>query len=384
MSQQQLNEELILFRDTVVAFIENEVAPYYDEWEQNKIVPKAVWRKLGENGLLGCDLPEQYGGYGVDFRFNMLVIEELSRAGFMTLGGNIAVHSDICCHYLLNMGTEAQKQKYLPKMASGDIIGAICMSEPGAGSDLQGMKTTAVKQGDTWKLNGSKTFISNGQNGSLYIVAARTDLTEKAAKGITLFLVDGDKKGFQRGKNLEKLGHHCGDTSELFFDDVELTDDDILGGLHQGFVGLMQELPRERLSLACAAVAHAEGALALAVEYVNERHAFGKPLANLQDIRFKLAEMYTMTETHRVLVEAYKLRIQEKTLSAVDASMAKLTCTEIEGKVVDMALQMFGGYGYMKEYPISRFYADARVQRIYGGTSEIMKEIISRQVVQPR
>lgn len=384
MSVENLDEELTIFRESVKSFIETEVAPNYEQWESNKIVPKDVYMKMGENGFLACDIPEQYGGFDVDYRFNTIVGEELARAGFLALSCNLQVHSDICCHYMLNMGTEEQRQKYLPKMVSGESIAAICMSEPGAGSDLQGLKTTAVKQGDEWVLNGSKTFITNGQNASLYIVAARTDMSVKAAKGITLFLVDGQAEGFQRGQNLHKLGQHCGDTSELFFQDVRLTDDDILGGLNQGFFGLMNELPRERLTLAVSAVAHAQGALDLAVQYVNERKAFGKPLAELQDVRFKLAEMYSMVETHKVLVESYKQKLMAKSLTAVDASMAKFTCTEMECKVIDMALQMFGGYGYMLEYPISRFYADARVQRIYGGTSEIMKEIISRQVVGAR
>ncbi|WP_448212689.1 acyl-CoA dehydrogenase family protein [Colwellia sp. MEBiC06753] len=381
MTNENMNEELAIFRDSVISFIAQEIAPNYEQWEKDKRVPNTFYQKMAESGMLACDIPEEYGGFGVDYRFNAIVGEEIAKAGFMGLSSNLQVHSDICAHYVLNMGSETQKQHYLPKMVSGECIGAICMTEPSAGSDLQGLRTNAVKQGDEWLLNGSKTFITNGQNASLYIVAARTDMNVKAAKGITLFLVDADTPGFSRGQNLEKMGQHCGDTSELFFQDVRLTDANILGEVNKGFIGLMSELPRERLTLACTAVAHAEGALKLAIQYVNERQAFGKPLAALQDIRFKLAEMYTQVETHKVLVESYKQKLMNNDLTAVDASMAKYTCSEMECRVIDMALQMFGGYGYMLEYPISRFYLDARVQRIYGGTSEIMKEVISRQVI---
>jgi acyl-CoA dehydrogenase len=381
MSTDNLQEELNIFRETVLSFIANEVAPHYDDWEKNKIIPPDFWLKMGEQGLLCCDIPEAYGGFEVDFRFNMVIIEEIARAGYMALATNLTVHSDICAHYILNMGNEAQKQHYLPQMVSGECIGAICMTEPGAGSDLQGMKTNAIKQGDKWLLNGSKTFITNGQNASVYIVAARTDFTVKAAKGMTLFLVDGDAEGFSRGTNLHKMGQHAADTSELFFSDVSLSDEDILGQQNMGFIALMQELPRERLALACGAVAHAEGAVKLAVDYVKERQAFGAPLAQLQDIRFKLADLYSQTEIHRVMVEQYKNLLQDKQLTTEQASMAKMLTTEMECQVIDGALQMFGGFGYMQEYPIARFYVDARVQRIYGGTTEIMKEIISRKIL---
>ncbi|MFT5161668.1 MAG: acyl-CoA dehydrogenase [Alteromonadaceae bacterium] len=381
MSDDSQNEELNIFRKTVKRFIENEIAPHYEQWEKDKLIPRRFWLEMGEQGLLCCDIPEEYGGFGVDFYFNMVVAEELAKAGFMALSSNVVVHADICAHYMLNMGSEAQKQKYLPKMVTGECIGAICMTEPGAGSDLQGMKTSAVKKDDNWRLNGSKTFITNGQNAGVYIVAARTDFSVKAAKGLTLFLVDEDKGGFERGQNLAKMGLHAADTSELFFEDVSLSDDDILGNLNQGFFGLMNELPRERLSLACSATAHAEGALQLAVDYVKERKAFGSTLSALQDIRYKLADMYSQTEIHRVLVERYKVLLIEKRLDATQASMAKMLTTEMEDKVIDRALQMFGGYGYMQEYPISRFYIDSRIQRIYGGATEIMKEIVSRKVL---
>ena len=383
MTDNNLQDELRLFRETVRRFIDREIAPHYEQWEKDKIIPREFWLKMGDEGLLCGDLPEECGGFGVTFDFNMVVIEEVAKAGYMSLASNLVVHSDIVAHYLLNMANEAQKQRYLPLMVSGECIAAVCMTEPGAGSDLQGMRTHAEKKDGKWVLNGAKTFITNGQNAHLYVVAARTDMTVPAAKGMTLFLVDDSRPGFSRGQNLNKMGQHAADTSELFFDNVELGDEDILGELNRGFVYLMKELPRERLALACGAVAHAEGAFNLARDYINERQAFGKPLARLQDIQFKLAHMATQIELHRVLVDSYKEKLQQRTLDTVQASMAKYSTTEMELKVIDDALQMFGGYGYMQEYPISRFYTDARVQTIYGGTSEIMKLIIGRAVSAP-
>ena len=377
----ELQEELNIFKETVVRFIENEVAPQYEAWEKNKIIPKSFYQQMGNEGLLCCDLPEEYGGFGVPVDFNFVVVEELAKSGFFSLSANVLVHADIAAHYILNMGTEEQKQKYLPKMVTGECIGAICMTEPGAGSDLQGMKTYAKKTDEGWSLSGSKTFISNGQNASIYIVAAKTNLDVSGSKGTTLFLIDGDKEGFQRGQNLDKLGQHASDTSELFFDNVKVTEANVLGNVDEGFLGLMHELPRERLACAVAGVGHAEGALNLALEYIKERQAFGAPIARIQDIRQKIADMATQVELHRLMVDKYTELLADRKLSADQAAMAKYSCTEMEGKVIDMALQMFGGYGYMTEYPISRFYADARVQRIYGGTSEIMKEIIGKGVI---
>jgi len=377
----ELQEELKHFRETVIRFIENEIAPHYEQWEQDKLVPKSVWHKMGEEGLLCCDLPEEYGGFGVSVDFNFLVTEELAKAGFFSLACNILVHADIAAHYVLNMGTEAQKKKYLPNMVSGHCIGAICMTEPGAGSDLQGMKTTASKTNSGWSINGSKTFITNGQNASLYIVAAKTNLEVSGSKGTSLFLVDGNKEGFERGQNLHKMGQHAADTSELFFDSVVVTEADLLGELDKGFLGLMHELPRERLGCAAIGVAHAEGALALALGYIKERYAFGEPIAKIQSIRHKIADMRTQTEMHRIMLEHYKELLDNKALTTEQASIAKYSACEMECNVIDEALQMFGGYGYMQEYPISRFYVDARVQRIYGGTSEIMKEIIGKSVI---
>ena len=377
----ELQEELNIFRETVVRFIDNEITPHYEQWEKDKIIPKSVWHQMGEEGLLCCDIPEEYGGFGVSVDFNFLVTEELAKAGYFSLACNILVHADIAAHYVLNMGTEEQKKKYLSRMVSGHCIGAICMTEPGAGSDLQGMKTTATKTSDGWSISGSKTFITNGQNSSLYIVAAKTNLNVAGSKGTSLFLVDDDIEGFERGQNLHKLGQHAADTSELFFDNVLVTENDLLGELDQGFLGLMHELPRERLGCAAIGVAHAEGALNLALAYIKERHAFGAPIAKIQSIRHKIAEMKTQTELHRIMLEHYKELLTQKKLTPEQASIAKYSSCEMECKVIDEALQMFGGYGYMQEYPISRFYVDARVQRIYGGTSEIMKEIIGKSVI---
>jgi acyl-CoA dehydrogenase len=379
--KQQLQEELNIFRETVVRFIKHEIAPYYEQWEKDKLIPKSVWHKMGNEGLLCCDLPAVYGGYDASVDFNFLVTEELAKAGFFSLACNVLVHADIAAHYVLNMGTEEQKQKYLPNMVSGHCIGAICMTEPGAGSDLQGMKTTASRTEPGWSISGSKTYITNGQNASLYIVAAKTNLAVAGSKGTSLFLIDGDSKGFERGQNLNKMGQHSADTSELFFDNIAVTQADLLGELDNGFLGLMHELPRERLGCAAIGVAHAEGALALALDYIKERQAFGAPIAKIQTIRHKIADMRTQTEMHRIMIEHYKELLTNNTLTTEQASIAKYSACEMECKVIDDALQMFGGYGYMQEYPISRFYVDARAQRIYGGTSEIMKEIIAKNVI---
>ncbi|WP_163930494.1 acyl-CoA dehydrogenase family protein [Paraferrimonas sp. SM1919] len=379
---EQMEQDLALFKRAIQSFLEVEVAPFYESWEHNKKIPKSLWVKLGENGFLAPDIPQQYGGLGVDFRFNMLLLEEISKAGYLALAINIMVHADICCHYLHNLGTEQQKQQYLPKMLRGECIAAVCMTEPAAGSDLQGIKSKALPQGEHLQLNGSKIFITNGQNASLYIVAAKTDVNAKGSKGTSLLLVDREAAGFSVGQNLDKMGQHCGDTSEIFFEDILLSNDKILGEVNQGFAGLMQELPRERLVIACCSLAHAEGAFDLALQYANERSAFGSKLAEIQDVRFKLANMYAQLQSNRALIESYKVKLLAKQLDTVDASVAKLTSTEMADRVIDGCLQIFGGYGYMKEYPISRYFVDARVQRIYGGTSEIMQEVISRRFIE--
>lgn len=376
-----MKEELELFRENIRRFIELEIQPYYEQWERDEIFPRDTWNKLGEQGLLGVDLPEEYGGIGADFLFSMVIVEEFCRANFGALGGPMTVHSDIVAHYILNNGSEEQKHKYLPGFISGECVGAVAMTEPGAGSDLQGVRTTAKKDGDDWVINGSKTFITNGQHCDMVIVVARTNLDVPGAKGTTLFMVDKGTPGFSRGRNLEKIGLHASDTSELFFEDVRVPDSAILGELDRGFVVLMNELPRERLTLSVGAVAAAEGILAEAALYTKEREAFGAPIATLQNTRFKLADMATKVRINRSFVEECKQLYREGQLDPATVSMAKLSSTEMQGEVADGCLQLYGGYGYMKEYGVSRAYVDARVQRIYGGTSEIMKELISRAVL---
>jgi len=369
-----------LFRSNARKFLEKEILPNYDRWEKDEIVPRSVWTSLGENGLLCVDVPEEYGGAGAQFRLSAVVIEELSRLGFGALASNVSVHSDIVAPYILHLGTEAQKQHWLPKMVNGEAVGAVAMTEPGAGSDLAGMKMKAVKDGGDYVLDGAKTFITNGQHCDVVVMAAKTD-TSAGAKGVTLFTVDVKAPGFSRGRNLEKIGHHSADTSELYLENVRVPASEILGGLGKGFANLMNELPRERLILAIGAIAACEGMIARTVTYVKERHAFGSPIASFQNTRFKLAELEALTRVQRAYIETCKDKYDGGTLDAVDASIAKLTATELQSKVADECLQLFGGYGYMKEYPISRDFVDARIQRIYGGTSEIMKEIIARSIL---
>jgi len=376
-----VKEELDLFRDNVRRFITDEVAPRYEQWERDEIVPREIWNHLGAQGLLCVDIPEAYGGSGADFLFSVVLMEEFARANFGGLGGPMAVHSDIVAHYVLNNGTEEQKQRYLPAMVSGECVGAIAMTEPGAGSDLQGLRTTAKKDGDSYVINGAKTFITNGQLCDMVIVVARTDPDVSGSKGTTLFLVDCDTPGFERGRNLEKIGLHASDTSELFFQDVRVPTSAILGELDRGFMVLMNELPRERLALSIGAVAAAEGVLAGTVEYVKQREAFGAPLSRLQATRFRMAELATDVRVNRAFINECVDIFRRGELDAATASMAKLSSTEMQGRVVDACLQLHGGYGYMREYGVSRAFVDARVQRIYGGTSEIMKELISRSVL---
>ena len=376
-----MSEELNLFRDNVKRFVETKIVPHYDQWENDGIVPRELWNQLGEQGLLAVDLPEAVGGFGADYLFSMVVQEEFSRANCPAVGGMMAVHSDIVAHYILNNGSEQQKQNYLPKMISGDCVGAVAMTEPGTGSDLQAIKTTARKDGDHYLINGSKTFITNGQHADMVIVVARTNPDVPGAKGTTLFMVDSNTPGFERGQNLEKIGLHSSDTSELFFSDVRVPETAILGQLDRGFQVLMSELQRERLTLAIAGVAAAEGVLAKTIDYVKERKAFGQPIADFQNTKFKLAEAATDIRIHRSFTEECKGLFMQGQLDVTTASMAKYSVTEMQGRITDTCLQLHGGYGYMKEYGVSRAYVDARVQRIYGGTSEIMKELISRHIL---
>jgi acyl-CoA dehydrogenase len=365
------------FRDNVRRFMEEEVKPHDERWQEQGYVDREVWRKAGANGMLCASMPEEYGGAGADKLYSIVVMEEQARANNSSLG--FGLHSEIVAPYLLHYGSEHLKKKYLPAMATGESIAAIAMSEPAAGSDLQGVKTVAVRKGDRYVLNGSKTFITNGWHCDLVIVVAKTD-PAKGAKGTSLLVVDTSMKGFSKGKRLKKMGLKGQDTAELFFEDVEVPAENLLGQENNGFVYLMQELPWERLQIAIGAVAKCEAALQWTVEYVRERKAFGQSVGAFQNTRFKLAELATETSIARVFVDrAIELLLAGK-LDSEAASMAKYWCTDLEGKLIDECVQLFGGYGYMLEYPIARAYLDARVQRIYGGTNEIMKELISRSL----
>ncbi|MDX1802947.1 MAG: acyl-CoA dehydrogenase family protein [Alcanivorax sp.] len=372
--------EIELFRDNVKKFLENEVAPHYDQWEKDEKFPRELWNKLGEAGLLCVDVPEEYGGFGATFRLSAVIVEEASRAGYGALASNISVHSDIVAPYILHLGSEEQKQAWLPKMVTGEAVGAIGMTEPGAGSDLQGMKTRADKDGDGYQINGQKTFITNGQHCDVIVLATKTD-PNAGSKGMTLFTVDCSLAGFSRGRNLEKMGHHAADTSELFFQDVAVGADQILGGEGRGFANLMNELPRERLILALGAVAACEGMIERTIEYTRERMAFGQPISKFQNTRYVLADLHAQVAVNKAFCSQCTDQYDRGELSTTNASIAKLTTTELQGVVADKCLQLHGGYGYMQEYAISRDYVDARIQRIYGGTSEIMKEIISRDIL---
>jgi len=373
-------EELTLFRDSVIKALEQEVKPYYEEWEKAGIAPRELWRTLGDGGLLCVDVPEDCGGYDAPFQYSVVVGEELSRMGFGALSTNVMVHSDIVAPYLSHLGNDEQKQQWLSKMVSGEAVGAIAMTEPGAGSDLQAMRTSAIRDGDDYIMNGSKTFITNGQHADLVIVSAKTD-PSAGAKGVSLFLVDARLEGFSRGRNLDKIGHYAGDTSELFFSDMRVPASALLGENGKGFAYLMQELPRERLVIGALGVAAARGALDLTVDYCQERVLFGQKLAQLQNTRFEMARMETEYRINKAFVDQCINEYDAGTLDAATASMAKYSATEMQCRVTDGCLQLFGGYGYTSEYPISRAFADARVQRIYGGTSEIMKEIIARSIL---
>lgn len=371
------SQEYELFRDNVKRFLETEIAPHYAKWERESWMPKEIWHKFGEQGLLCVDQPEEFGGAGVPYQYSTVILEEIAKAGYGSLCTGISVHSDIIAPYILHLGTQAQKEYWLPKMASGEAVGAIGMTEPGAGSDLANIRTSAIKKGDHYVLNGSKTFISNGQHAGVIVLAAKTD-PNAGSKGVSLFLLDTSLPGFARGRNLEKIGLHSQDTSELFFDNIKLPLDALLGEEGKGFAYMMQELPRERLNIAIQGIYSAEGALNDTVAYVTDRKAFGAPLSQLQNTRFTLAECKADIECNKAFLNhCIHLYVQNK-LDVPTAAMIKLTSTELQGKVTDACLQMHGGYGYMTEYPIARAYVDARIQRIYGGANEIMKEIIAR------
>jgi alkylation response protein AidB-like acyl-CoA dehydrogenase len=368
------------FRAVVREFVDREVRPNLPRWDEAHLIDREVWLAAGKQGVIGLPVPERYGGAGSgDFRYRCVVMEELAQAGATSVSSGFGLQDDIAMPYLIDLCTDEQARRWLPSMATGECIGAIAMTEPGAGSDLQGIRTTAARDGAEWVINGAKTFITNGILSDLVIVVARTDQSA-AARGISLIVVERGAPGFSRGRKLDKLGLVAQDTAELFFDDVRVPADNLLGTEGGGFIHLMERLPRERMSIAMMAVAATRAALGWTVEYTKQRTAFGQPIAAFQNTQFELASCVTEFEVLEAYVDKAVLALNAGTLSAVDAAKAKLWATEVQNRVIDRCLQLFGGYGYMNEYPIARAFADARVQRIYGGTSEIMKTIIGRDV----
>ena len=380
MNQAADFNEMTLFRDMAKRAFEQEISPHFEEWEAQHMVPRELWNTLGQAGLLCPDVSEEYGGAGASAQVTLAMIEELAYMGCGGIASGYGIHSNIVAPYLSRHGTAEQKAQWLPKMVSGDCVGALAMTEPGAGSDVQGIRTNAVRDGDEWVLNGSKIFITNGIHADLVIVAAITD-PGKGAKGTSLFLVDAHAPGFEKSKKIEKIGQHSSDTALLFFTDVRLPANALLGEVNKGFTIMMDELPRERLGIAAQAVAASEGALDITVQYVQERQAFGQKIGQFQNTRFKLAEVKTEIELNRALYEKCADKYTRDELSSDQAAMLKLASCEMQCRVANDCLQLFGGYGYTTEYPISRFYTDARIQTIYGGSSEIMRELVARSLL---
>jgi alkylation response protein AidB-like acyl-CoA dehydrogenase len=368
-----------LFRDAYRAFLERHVAPFHEQWERDKIVDREVWLEAGKQGFLGMAVPEEYGGGGnPDFRYNVIVTEEITAGRYSGLG--FTLHNDVIAPYLLRLGTEEQKQRWLPGFCSGDLVTAIAMTEPGTGSDLQGITTRAVKQADgSWVLNGAKTFITNGIHADLVIVVACTD-PDKGALGFSLLVVERGMAGFERGRHLDKIGLEAQDTAELSFTDVVVPAENLLGEEGSGFVYLMQNLPQERISIAVMAAAGMEAVLEQTLQYTKERKAFGKPIGSFQNTRFTLAELSTEATVVRMMVDQLLALHLEEKLTVEQAAMAKWFSTEAQVRLNDRCLQLHGGYGYMREYPVARAFLDSRIQTIYGGTTEIMKEIIGRSL----
>ncbi|MDT2008739.1 acyl-CoA dehydrogenase [Rhodococcus opacus] len=365
-----------LFRESYRKFLAQHGEPNHAKWEEQNIVDRSLWVEAGKQGFLGMAVPEEFGGGGVrDFRYNAIITEETTRGGYSGIG--FTLHNDVVAPYLLELSNEEQKQRWLPGFASGELITAIAMTEPGTGSDLQGIKTRAVRDGDDWVLNGSKTFITNGINADLVIVVACTD-PDKGAQGFSLLVVERDMPGFERGRNLDKIGMKAQDTAELSFTDVRVPAANLLGEEGMGFLYLMKNLPQERLSIAVVAAAAMESALDMTIQYCRDRKAFGKSIGSFQNTRFVLAELATETTAVRVLVDKFIEMLNDEKLTVQEAAMAKWWTTEVQVRLIDRCLQLHGGYGYMKEYPIAKAYMDSRVQTIYGGTTEIMKEIIGR------
>ncbi|MEC7924228.1 MAG: acyl-CoA dehydrogenase family protein [Actinomycetota bacterium] len=367
-----------LFRESFRQFVEKEIVPNNSGWEQEGIVDRSLFEIAGKNGFLGIDVPQEFGGGGItDYRFNQIMQEEFDMAGVAAAASGLGLHNDICIPYYLEFCSDEQRQRWMPGLTSGKYIAAIAMSEPGTGSDLASISTTATKDGASFILNGAKTFISNGIISDLIIVAAKTN-PEAGHRGISLLIVERGMDGFERGRNLDKIGRHSQDTAELFFTDVRVPAENLLGEENQGFYYMMFNLPQERLNIAISAVAGTQYAFDLTLEYVKERHAFGQPIGSFQNTRFKMAEISTELELAWAFIDKCVLAHNLKTLTADEAAMAKWWTTELQRRAIDQCLQFFGGYGYMDEYPISRLWRDGRVQSIYGGTTEIMKEIVGR------
>ncbi len=381
MQRTIFDEEHDQFRASIRRFVAEEIAPHHLQWETDGIVPHALFELAGQHGFLAMAAPEEHGGGGVDdFRYNLVIAEEVQYAGVAGSGLGLTLHNDIVLPYFLHLATPEQQARWLPGIVSGELVTAIAMTEPSMGSDLASMRTTARRDGDEFVVDGSKTFITNGINADLVVVAAKTDPTQRH-KGMSLLVVERGMPGFERGRNLEKIGLHSQDTAELFFTDVRVPVDNLLGEVGQGFVHLVQNLPQERLALAMSAAAASRQALRWTLEYTAERQAFGQPVSHFQSARFTLAEMATEIEIAEVFVDRCVLALNAGLLTAEDAAMAKWWCTELQKRTVDRCVQLHGGYGYMLEYPIARAYVDARIQTIYGGTTEIMKEIIGRSLV---
>jgi acyl-CoA dehydrogenase len=377
-----MDEELHIMRDAVRKFLAREFVPHMAKWEKQGCVDRDAWNKAGAAGLLCVSIPQQYGGGGGNFKHEMVLVEELCYAHISGFGNG--VHSGIVAHYINSYGSEEQKQQWLPKMASGEIVSAIAMTEPGTGSDLQAVAMTAIKKGENYVLNGQKTFLTNGQTANLICVVVKTDPSE-SAKGISLIMVETEsvegEGGFSRGRNLEKLGMKAQDTSEIFFDDVLVPSENLLGNVEgKGFVQLMEQLPQERLIIAAGACAAIEAALRITSEYVKERKAFGKRILDFQNTQFRLAERYTEAKLARTFVDDCAMKLAAGKLDETTAAMAKWWTTQKQCEIVDECLQFFGGYGYMMEYPIAKMYADSRIQKIYGGSNEIMKLLIARAI----
>jgi alkylation response protein AidB-like acyl-CoA dehydrogenase len=375
------SEEHEQFRDSIRRFIEREIVPHHERWEEQGMVDRALWPKAGAAGLLCPNLPEEYGGIGPDYLFNVVIIEELARVG--ATGPGFSIHSDMVATYINTFGTPEQKDRWLPKMAKGEAIGALGLTEPSAGSDLKAIKTRAIRQGDEYVITGQKVYISNGQLCDVIVLACKTD-PEAGAKGMSFILVEADRPGFRRGRNLKKIGMRAQDTSELFFDDVRVPVSNLLGKEGGAFGMAMSKLAEERLSIAVSAITNAERAVQLAVDYTRERKAFGQTISDFQNTRFKLAEIHAECLAKRAFVDRCIELHLEKQLSPVDAAAAKMVCTELQVRAADECLQFFGGYGYMLEYPIARMFIDSRIRKIAGGASEVMREIIGRELFSGR